>query len=99
MNLNPVVDGVRPDPAYANIIATVTDAQLIRHELFVNFNVNFASPSANKGTVNWHRLALNGGYSFIRARRNALGPLTCRPAARSRPNGATGLPTIPIGLT
>ncbi len=74
MNLNPVIDGVRPDPAYANIIATVTDAQLLRHELFVNFNVNFASPSANKGTVNWHRLALNGGYSFIRARRNALGP-------------------------
>ena len=40
MNLNPVVDGVRPDPAYANIIATVTDAQLIRHELFVNFNLS-----------------------------------------------------------
>ena len=74
MNLNPVVDDVRPDPDYANIIATVTDAQIIRHELFVNFNLSFAPPSANKDTFNWRRLAMNGSYSFIRARRNALGP-------------------------
>jgi hypothetical protein len=74
MNLNPLIDGVRPDPNYANIIATVTDAEIIRHELFVNFNVSFAPPSANKDRWNWRRLALNGGYSFIGARRNAIGP-------------------------
>ena len=34
-NLNPLVNGVRPDPSFANIISTVTDAELIRHELYV----------------------------------------------------------------
>jgi hypothetical protein len=76
MNLNPLTDGERPDPAFANIISTVTDAELIRHELFVNFNFSLASPgaAASGKAFNWRRLALNGGYSFINARRNALGP-------------------------
>ena len=75
-NLNPLVDGVRPDPAFGNIISTVTDAEIIRHELFVNFNLSLIAPSpaANRADFNWRRLALNGGYSFIRAKRNAIGP-------------------------
>jgi hypothetical protein len=75
-NLNPLIDGVRPDPNYANIIATVTDAELHRHELYVNFNLNLLAPSAssNRTQFDWRRLAANGGYSFIHARRNALGP-------------------------
>ena len=75
-NLNPLTDGVRPDPAFANVIATVTDAQLIRHELFVNFNFSLVAPSpaSNRAGFNWRRLALNGSYSFLRARRNAIGP-------------------------
>jgi hypothetical protein len=75
-NLNPLIDGVRPDPNYANIISTVTDAELRRHELYVNFNLNLLAPSAasNRTQFDWRRLAANGGYSFIHARRNALGP-------------------------
>jgi hypothetical protein len=82
MNANPLVDGVRPDPNFANIISTVTDAEIIRHELYVNFNVNFAtaSPTANANTFNWRRLALNGGYSFIRAHRNGIGPFDVPPS-------------------
>jgi hypothetical protein len=76
LNLNPLVDGVRVDPAFANIISTVTDAELIRHELYVNFNVSLLAPSpaTNAAEFNWRRLAVNGSYSFLRARRNALGP-------------------------
>jgi hypothetical protein len=76
MNLNPVVNGVRPDPDYANVIATVTDAEIIRHELYVNFNLSLVAPSpaVTRANFNWRRLGLNGGYSFIRARRNAIGP-------------------------
>lgn len=76
MNLNPLVNGVRPDPAYGNIIMTVTDAKLIRHELYVNFNFSLVapSPSVNRAGFNWRRLGVNGSYSYIRARRNALGP-------------------------
>ena len=36
MNLNPLVNGVRPDPDFANVIETVTDAEIRRHEFFVN---------------------------------------------------------------
>jgi len=76
MNLNPVVDGVRADPNFANIISTVTDAELHRHELYVNFNWSLLTPSAaaNRTMWNWRRLAANGGYSFLHARRNAIGP-------------------------
>ena len=75
-NLNPLVNGVRPDPSFANIISTVTDAEIIRHELYVNFNLSLVTPSpaVAKNTFNWRRLAMNGGYSFLRARRNAMGP-------------------------
>jgi hypothetical protein len=75
-NLNPLIDGVRPDPAYGNIIATVTDAELRRHEAYVNFNLNLLAPSAasNRTQFDWRRLAANGSYSFFHARRNAIGP-------------------------
>jgi hypothetical protein len=76
MNLNPIVNGVRADPDFANIIQTVTDAELRRHEAYVNFNVSLVAPSpaTQRATINWRRIALNGGYSYLRARRNALGP-------------------------
>jgi carboxypeptidase family protein len=82
MNANPLVEGLRPDPNYANIISTVTDAELIRHELYVNFNVSLLAPSpaANRASINWRRLAMNGSYSFIRARRNAMGPFDVPPS-------------------
>ena len=75
-NLNPVVDGVRVNPEFGNIISTVTDAQLLRHELYVNFNFSLVAPSpaVNRTQLNWRRLGVNGSYSFLRARRNALGP-------------------------
>jgi len=77
-NLNPLVNGVRPNPAFGNIISTVTDAEIIRHEAFVNFNFNLVAPSpaASRADFNWRRLAVNGSYSFIRARRNAIGPFS-----------------------
>jgi hypothetical protein len=82
MNANPLTNGVRPDPEFANIISTVTDAEIIRHELYVNFNLSLLTPSpaANREAFNWRRLALNGGYSFIRARRNAVGPFDVPPS-------------------
>jgi hypothetical protein len=75
-NANPLVNGVRADPSFANIISTATDAQLKRHEAFVNFNFSLITPSAaaNAATFNWRRLMVNGSYSYLRARRNAMGP-------------------------
>jgi len=73
-NLNAPVDGVRPDPAFANIIETVTDGQIIRHEVYVTANLNLAPGPPSRARLNWRRLTLNANYSFIRALRNSAGP-------------------------
>jgi hypothetical protein len=74
-NLNPIVNGVRLDPSLGNVIATVTDAEIIRHELYVNFSLNLApgAPPQNRRAFDWRRVNANGNYAFIRARRNAMG--------------------------
>ncbi len=80
----------------------VTDAQLLRHELYVNFNLNLLAPSAasNRTQFDWRRLAANGGYSLhSRAPECDSARSTCRPAARWTPNGAMDLPTIRTGST
>jgi hypothetical protein len=74
VNLNPPVDGVRPDPAFANVIEVVTDGQIIRHELYVNANLNLAPGPPSRVRFNWRRLTLAANYSYIRAKRNSMGP-------------------------
>jgi hypothetical protein len=80
-NVNPLVDGVRPDPRYANVIEAVTDAEIRRHELFVTSIVNF-SPGPAAGTqprFNWRRVNMNVNYSVIRAQSNSNGPWAVSP--------------------
>ena len=38
-------DGVRPDPAFANVISVVSDGEIIRHEFYVNFTASLFTPS------------------------------------------------------
>lgn len=81
LNLNPLVDGARVDPAYGSIVETVTDAQIVRHEVYTTFNVNLApGQAASAALFNWRRLAINGGYSWIHPRRNADGPFDVPPS-------------------
>ena len=81
-NLNAPVNGVRPDPNFANVIESITDTQIRRHELYVNAIVNFVTPSpaANQAFFNWRRLTMNAGYSFLRARNNGAGPFEVSPS-------------------
>jgi hypothetical protein len=74
-NLNAPVDGVRPDPRYANVIESVTDTEIRRHELYLNSTINVVppGPAAQQKTFNWKRLAVNAGYSWLRARNNSNG--------------------------
>ena len=101
-NLNPLVNGVRPDPAFGNIISTVTDAEIIRHELYVNFNLNLldAVPggqprdvqlAAARRSTAATRTSARGGMRWARS--------TCRRAARSTRSGATARPTTPTAST
>ena len=81
-NLNAPVNGVRPDPAFANVIESITDTQIRRHEVYVNAIVNFVTPSpaANQAFFNWRRLTMNAGYSWLRARNNGAGPFEVSPS-------------------
>jgi Carboxypeptidase regulatory-like domain len=74
-NLNAPVDGVRPDPRYANVIESVTDTEIRRHEVFVNSTITLAplSPALNQKRFNWKRMSMNAGYSLIHARNNSNG--------------------------
>ena len=74
-NLNAPVDGVRPDPTLANVIESVTDTEIRRHEVYVNSTISLValSPGMNQARFNWKRLSMNAGYSLIRARNNSAG--------------------------
>ena len=81
-NLNAPQNGSRPDPAFASVIETITDAEIRRHEVFVNFSWNLARP-APRGAAprwDWRRLTLNGGFVSIHARRNAQGAYDVPPS-------------------
>jgi hypothetical protein len=74
-NLNAPVNGVRPDPNFANVIESVTDAEVRRHDVSVNAIISLAapSPSLNQARFNWRRMNINASYSLARARNNAAG--------------------------
>jgi hypothetical protein len=78
-NLNPVVGGVRPDPNFANVIETVTDAEARRHEIGVNGSLTLANASAASARLDWRRVTLTGAYHWVRVRRNAAGPFDVPP--------------------
>jgi hypothetical protein len=81
-NLNAPVNGVRPDPSFANVIESVTDAEIRRHELFVNAIISLAAPSPalNQARFNWRRVNINAGFTLLRARNNAAGPFEVSPS-------------------
>jgi hypothetical protein len=74
-NLNAPVNGVRPDPTVANVVETVTDAEIRRHELSINTTLTLAppSPGLQQAWFNWRRLSINAGYSLVDVRNNSAG--------------------------
>jgi hypothetical protein len=75
VNLNPLVNGVRLDPDYGNVIASVTDTELKRHEVSVNTTLSLAAPSPTltQARFNWRRMNVQAGYSLIRVDNNGDG--------------------------
>ncbi len=63
-NVNPLVAGVRPDPAFANEYQLVSDAASHSHALNVAWNLN---------KLNWHRLLLFANYTLSTSRTNTSG--------------------------
>jgi hypothetical protein len=74
-NLNTPAGGIRPDPAFANVIETVSDAKLRTRSLSTNASLNFFTPTPNNTRFfDWKRnLGLFGGYTWSRSRNNSDG--------------------------
>jgi hypothetical protein len=81
-NLNAPVNGVRPDPAFANVIQTVSDAELESQQLSTSLTVNFAGGSRNPGRARWNlaRTTLRVSYWIARANNNFDGPFVVSPS-------------------
>lgn len=89
-NLNAPVGGVRPDPAFVNIVQVVADAASRQHILSVNASVSLSPPSpvASGPRWNWKRTSFNVNYSSGSAENNTDGAFSL-PASGS-PAGEWG---------
>ena len=85
-NLNAPVEGVRPDPAFANIIEAVTLGRSLQHSLASNAQLNIGTRTmVNQGgpLVAWGRgLFLSGGYTYGTSYNNTDGAFAT-PASNS----------------
>jgi Carboxypeptidase regulatory-like domain len=78
LNLNPIVNGARPDPAFSNIIDVVSDAASRLHQLQVDASVNPGAmlPAFRGPLVSWKRTTLFANYSLASYRNNTDGPFS-----------------------
>jgi hypothetical protein len=76
LNLNAPLDGVRPEPAFKNIIDVASDAASRQHQLQVDANVNPGAllPAFNGPRVSWKRTTLFVNYTLARLENNTDGP-------------------------
>ena len=75
-NLNAPENGVRPDPAFANIIETISAGRSRTQSLSVNMNLNFSPPAAvvSGPRFNWKRgLMVFSSYYLYKAKNNTEG--------------------------
>lgn len=82
LNLNPMIDDVRPDPRFANVIDVRSDAASRQHELRVDANLNPGAmlplPSAAPH-VSWKRVTVFSNYTLASLRNNTDGPFSLSP--------------------
>jgi hypothetical protein len=74
-NLNAPINGVRPDPSFANVVETVSDGKLRTKSLMTNASLNFFTPTPNNTRLfDWKRgLGMFGHYGLSRSRNNSDG--------------------------
>ncbi len=81
-NLNAAVNGVRPDPAFADVIDVVSDAASRYHELRFDANINPGAmipiPSSAP-RVSWKRVTVFATYTLASLRNNTDGPFSVSP--------------------
>jgi hypothetical protein len=78
LNLNALVNGVRVDPAFRNIVDVVSDGGSRQHQLQIDSNVNpGAMLPADKGPrISWKRTTLFANYTWANLRNDTDGPFS-----------------------
>ncbi len=87
LNLNAPVNGVRPDPTFANVVQVAQDGSMRQHQLTTSVNVTLASaplsPIAGGVTVgplvDWHRVSFSGNYTLGSIQNNTDGTFAVPP--------------------
>ena len=89
-NLNAPVNGVRPNPRFANVVRIEDDAEVKSHMLSSNFNVSFMTPSpaAQQARFNWRRGSFNLNHNLGYQRNNTEGAFS--PPFSGSPAGEWG---------
>jgi hypothetical protein len=81
LNLNPLVNGVRPDPAFSNIIDVVSDASSRLHQLQIDASLNPGAllPAFRGPLISWKRTTVFANYTLAWFRNNTDGPFSIPP--------------------
>jgi hypothetical protein len=88
-NLNAPVDGVRPDPAFANVIRVVSDARSRQDTLSVFLSGSLARapvpgappvPASQQPRLDWRRASISGQYTAGWLRNNTDGDFWVAPS-------------------
>jgi hypothetical protein len=81
LNVNAPIDGVRPDPTFADIVEVVSDAASRQHQLQVDANANPGAllPVANGPLISFKRVTIFANYSLATLRNNTDGAFTLPP--------------------
>ena len=75
LNLNAATNGIRPDPAFRNIIQAVSDAESRQHQVQFDGNINPGAmlPAVKGPLISWKRTTLFINYQLTWLRNNTDG--------------------------
>jgi len=78
LNVNERVNGLRPNPAFANIVDVVSDGAARQHQLQVDANINPGAllPAFNGPLVSWKRTTVFLNYTLAKVDSNTDGPFS-----------------------
>jgi len=81
LNLNPLANGVRPDPRFSNVIDVVSDAASRQHQLQMDATLNPGAllPAFRGPLISWKRSTVFANYALSSLRNNTDGPFSVPP--------------------
>ena len=81
VNVNAPVDGLRPDPAFRNIVDVAADAASWQHQLQIDATMNPGAllPAFKGPRISWKRTTVFLNYSLANLQNNTDGPFSVAP--------------------